>query len=64
MYQAPFERFERYSPHGTPQQVADALRPYVEAGCTSFNTSAQAEDWRRCVDGVATVRELLQANVA
>ncbi len=61
MYRMPFEKFERYSPHGTPQQVADALRPYVEAGCSSFNISAQADDWRRCVDGVAAVRELLQA---
>ena len=59
MYQLPFAKFERYSPHGTPQQVADALRPYVEAGCSSFNISAQADDWRRCVDGVAAVRELL-----
>ena len=61
MYQLPFEKFERYSPHGTPKQVADALRPYVEAGCSSFNISAQADDWRRCVDGVAAVRELLLA---
>ena len=61
MYQLPFAKFERYSPHGTPQQVADALRPYVEAGCSSFNISAQADDWRRCVDGVAAVRELLLA---
>ena len=61
MYQLPFAKFERYSPHGTPQQVADALRPYVEAGCSSFNISGQADDWRRCVDGVAAVRELLLA---
>ncbi len=61
MYQLPFAKFERYSPHGTPQQVADALRPYVEAGCSSFNISAQADDWRRCVDGVSAVRELLLA---
>ena len=59
MYRLPFAKFERYSPHGTPQQVADALRPYVEAGCSSFNISAQADNWRRCVDGVAAVRELL-----
>lgn len=61
MYRLPFAKFERYSPHGTPQQVADALRPYVEAGCSSFNISAQADNWRRCVDGVAAVRELLLA---
>jgi alkanesulfonate monooxygenase SsuD/methylene tetrahydromethanopterin reductase-like flavin-dependent oxidoreductase (luciferase family) len=62
MYRLPFDRFERYSPHGTPQQVADALRPYVERGVTSFNVAAQSDDgWQRSVDGVAEVREILRA---
>ena len=32
MYQLPFERFERYCPYGTPDDVAGFLAPYVEAG--------------------------------
>jgi hypothetical protein len=37
MYRTPFERFERYSPYGTPAEVADFLAPYVEAGSRFFN---------------------------
>jgi hypothetical protein len=29
-YGLPFERFERYSPYGPPEDVAEFLRPYVE----------------------------------
>lgn len=61
MYRLPFERFERFSPHGSPREIADALRPYVEAGCTSFNLAPQTDDWPRAVDGVAEIRSLLRA---
>jgi alkanesulfonate monooxygenase SsuD/methylene tetrahydromethanopterin reductase-like flavin-dependent oxidoreductase (luciferase family) len=59
MYRLPFERFERFSPSGTPADIASFLRPYVDAGCTRFNLAAQAADWRRAVDGVAEIRSLL-----
>jgi len=59
MYRLPFERFERYSPHGSPADIASFLRPYLDAGCTRFNLAAQATDWRRAVDGVAEIRSLL-----
>ncbi len=36
-YGLPFERFERYCPSGTPEDVAEFLAPYAEAGCTEFN---------------------------
>ncbi len=36
-YHVPFEKFERYTPVGTPEQVAEQLAPYVEAGCRIFN---------------------------
>ena len=61
MYQLPFERFERFSPYGSPREIADSLRPYVEAGCASFNLAPQTDDWRRAVDGVAEIRSLLRA---
>src|SRR6476619_1431490 len=32
-YQIPFDRFERYSPFGTPADIAEFLAPYVDAGC-------------------------------
>ena len=37
LYATPFERFERYSPAGSPEQVAEFLAGYVDAGCQSFN---------------------------
>src|SRR5437763_959214 len=36
-YGLPFERFARYTPCGGPEDVAEALLPYVEAGCRRFN---------------------------
>lgn len=36
-YHVPFDKFERYTPFGTPTQVAEQLAPYVEAGCRLVN---------------------------
>ncbi len=36
-YHVPFEQFERYTPAGTPEQVAEQLAPYIDAGCRMFN---------------------------
>jgi len=36
-YRLPFESFEKYTPYGTPAQVAEFLAPYVEAGCEHLN---------------------------
>lgn len=58
-YQMPFEPFERYSPYGTPDEVADILHPFVEAGCTTFNVIPCAGDLEAAVSGVARLRELL-----
>jgi alkanesulfonate monooxygenase SsuD/methylene tetrahydromethanopterin reductase-like flavin-dependent oxidoreductase (luciferase family) len=60
MYQIPFERFEPYSPHGSAQTVAEALAPYVEAGCSSFNVMAVGESAEAEVDAVAEVAERLR----
>jgi alkanesulfonate monooxygenase SsuD/methylene tetrahydromethanopterin reductase-like flavin-dependent oxidoreductase (luciferase family) len=58
-YQMPFEPFERYSPYGTPEDVAEFLRPYVEAGCSTFNVIPCASDVETAVAGVGELRELL-----
>jgi alkanesulfonate monooxygenase SsuD/methylene tetrahydromethanopterin reductase-like flavin-dependent oxidoreductase (luciferase family) len=58
-YQMPFEPFERYSPYGTPQQVADFLFPYVEAGCSAFNVIPCTGDEEDAVAAVGELRELL-----
>jgi alkanesulfonate monooxygenase SsuD/methylene tetrahydromethanopterin reductase-like flavin-dependent oxidoreductase (luciferase family) len=58
-YGMPFERFERYCPYGTPDDVAEFLAGYVAAGCTEFNLIPQAPDDDQALAGVAAVRKLL-----
>ncbi len=58
-YQIPFERFEKYSPYGTAEDVAEFLAPYVDAGCTAFNLVPQAEDRDAALAGAAAVKKLL-----
>lgn len=58
-YQMPFEPFERYSPYGTPDEIADFLHPFIEAGCTTFNVIPCAGDPEAAVSGVAQLRVLL-----
>jgi alkanesulfonate monooxygenase SsuD/methylene tetrahydromethanopterin reductase-like flavin-dependent oxidoreductase (luciferase family) len=58
-YQIPFERFEKYSPYGTAEDVAEFLVPYVEAGCTSFNLIPQSDDGDAALAGAAAVKKLL-----
>ncbi|HEY5678675.1 MAG TPA: LLM class flavin-dependent oxidoreductase [Pseudomonadales bacterium] len=36
-YKVPFESFEKYTPFGTPDEVASQLGGYVEAGCRLMN---------------------------
>ncbi len=60
LYQTPFEKFARYSPAGTPEQVAGLLQAYVDAGCRSFNLIAVAVDDDIIIEGARCVRELLR----
>ena len=58
-YGLPFDRFERYCPFGSAEDVAEFLAPYVAAGCTEFNLIPQAPDDDQAIAGVAAVRKLL-----
>jgi alkanesulfonate monooxygenase SsuD/methylene tetrahydromethanopterin reductase-like flavin-dependent oxidoreductase (luciferase family) len=60
LYGVPFEKFERYCPYGSPDDVADALRPYLAAGCRSVNLIATAESSAAALAGAVAVRELLR----
>ncbi|HEY2126742.1 MAG TPA: LLM class flavin-dependent oxidoreductase [Streptosporangiaceae bacterium] len=60
-YQLPFERFERYCPYGTAEDVSEFLAPYVAAGCTEFNLIPQSPDPDEAIAGTAAVRKLLAA---
>ncbi len=58
-YQLPFERFERYCPYGTAEDVAEFLAPYAAAGCTEFNLIPQAPDHDQAIAGTAAVKRQL-----
>jgi alkanesulfonate monooxygenase SsuD/methylene tetrahydromethanopterin reductase-like flavin-dependent oxidoreductase (luciferase family) len=61
-YHLPFERFERYCPYGTADDVAEHLAGYVEAGCGEFNLIPQSPDDDQAIAGVAAVKKLLAAS--
>ena len=59
-YNMPFTAFEKYSPYGSPEKIAEFLQPYKEAGCRLFNIKPCAEDEETGVEAVAKVKALLQ----
>ena len=58
-YQVPYERFEKWSPSGTPEHVAAFLAPYVDSGCHTFNVIACGASLEDEVEAVAEIREHL-----
>jgi alkanesulfonate monooxygenase SsuD/methylene tetrahydromethanopterin reductase-like flavin-dependent oxidoreductase (luciferase family) len=63
-YQVPFEPFEKYSPYGTPEDVAEFLHPYIEAGCSTFNVIPCAGDDDTAIAAVGELRGLLTTSVS
>jgi hypothetical protein len=60
-YGLPFEAFERYTPYGTPADVAEALAPYVAAGVHEFDMSLCAADTDAAIEMAGEVKRLLTA---
>ncbi|WP_322755317.1 LLM class flavin-dependent oxidoreductase [Frankia sp. Cas3] len=58
-YGVPFDRFSRYVPRGTPQDVAQALVPYLDAGCRDVHLLPVAGDEDEALESAAQVRSLL-----
>jgi alkanesulfonate monooxygenase SsuD/methylene tetrahydromethanopterin reductase-like flavin-dependent oxidoreductase (luciferase family) len=58
-YQMPYEPFERYSPYGTAEDVAEFLTPYIEAGCSTFNVIPCAADDETAIAAVGELRKRL-----
>tara|TARA_A100001035_G_scaffold278000_1_gene275974 strand:- start:350 stop:1288 length:939 start_codon:yes stop_codon:yes gene_type:complete len=64
-YRIPFEKFERYTPSGTPTEVAEKLAPYVEAGCKVFNLKVCSQDAEEEVElGAELVSQLARLSVS
>ena len=61
LYRTPFAKFEKYTPYGTPEDVAIRLAPYVAAGCREFNMIPVAADPAEAIESVAEVGRLLKA---
>jgi alkanesulfonate monooxygenase SsuD/methylene tetrahydromethanopterin reductase-like flavin-dependent oxidoreductase (luciferase family) len=58
-YRIPFERFEKYSPYGTPEQIAESLAEFRDVGCRLFNLMPVAASEAAGIDGIAEVKRLL-----
>ncbi|MCP3915173.1 MAG: LLM class flavin-dependent oxidoreductase [bacterium] len=59
-YKTPFAAFEKYSPYGSPDDVAAFLRPYRDAGCRLFNIMPLAGSEATGIEAVAEIRRLLR----
>jgi len=62
-YGIPYERFERWSPAGPAEHIAEFLVPYVEAGCQVFNLIVNGPTREQEIEAAAEVRRLLRAAV-
>ena len=58
-YRIPFERFEKSSPYGSVGAVADALAPYVDAGCQLLNIMPVAADPVAAIEAVGEIKRRL-----
>ncbi len=58
-YKLDFELFAKYTPVGTPEQIADFVRPYVDAGATTINLTPCGADAEAEIETAAEVRRLL-----
>jgi probable F420-dependent oxidoreductase len=63
-YQIPYERFEKYSPYGTPDEIAEFLVPYLEAGCDHLNLLAVQSNPEETVEAALAVKETLDQAIA
>ncbi len=64
MYHLPFEAFEKYSPYGSAQEVAEFLMPYVQRGARILNIKPCAENDAEEIEQVSEVCRLIREEVA
>jgi alkanesulfonate monooxygenase SsuD/methylene tetrahydromethanopterin reductase-like flavin-dependent oxidoreductase (luciferase family) len=58
-YRVPFEQFEKYTPYGTPHDVAEFFAPYLASGLRRFNLTPCAESADAAIELAAEVKRLL-----
>jgi alkanesulfonate monooxygenase SsuD/methylene tetrahydromethanopterin reductase-like flavin-dependent oxidoreductase (luciferase family) len=59
VYQLPFETFEKYTPYGGPAEIAEAMAPFVDAGCRTFNLIAAGGSPEEQAATVTEIKKLL-----
>jgi alkanesulfonate monooxygenase SsuD/methylene tetrahydromethanopterin reductase-like flavin-dependent oxidoreductase (luciferase family) len=62
-YQIPFENFEKYCPYGRPEEIAEFIGPYLEAGMDHVNLLAVQPNQEAVVEAASTVKEALRKMV-
>lgn len=58
-YRLPFASFEKYTPYGTPREIAEFIAPYIEAGCRWVNMVI-ADSAEANLDHALAVRDALR----
>lgn len=59
-YRIPFEPFARYTPCGTPSDIARFLRPFVEAGATTLNLTPVGGTGTEEMQAIAAIKAELE----
>lgn len=59
IYGIDYEKFEKWSPAGTPEDLAEFIAPYVEKGCQDISLIAHGEGLEETIESVAQVKRLL-----
>lgn len=60
MYRIPFEQFERYSPYGSAEEIADFLIPYVKAGAQVLNICPRGPSEAYNIEAVDRIAQLIR----
>ncbi len=58
-YRVPFEKFERYTPYGTPAEIAEFLSGYVERGARILNIEPRGGSIEEAIEAVSEVSDIL-----
>ena len=58
-YQVPFENFEKYCPFGNPEEIAEFIGPYLEAGMDHVNLLAVQPNQDAVVEAAVSIKEAL-----
>ncbi|MFN0070718.1 MAG: LLM class flavin-dependent oxidoreductase [Chloroflexota bacterium] len=59
-YQLEFERFERYVPYGSPDEIAETIVPYIEAGASHINLQCAEASPQAAIESAIQIRDVLK----